>query len=377
MTKCEFKTVLEVLNIKNKIGFKEIQTGEKRAIYKWHDFKLYLSDYGNAVIEGKIPLEVAQNIYHEYPINQYSIKVNKGQIDDNPIEHANCDEFNKIYDNFLSDDNEFKKILLEKWKEKLIEVYQCNSFPLYIDGYHIESKDGLLIVLQELHNYYTKRFLYATKVFEPHFIEYNNFIETDLISETNKRLIEKGEFSKNKKQWLIDSVLYKYNNNNLLKTDEDYKIRELLNQFDRIVNPFIDNKKFDSSDFSKNVMLNFDINRNETSLSIRNTLTDHYITYSEGSNYIDYYLNRNGKYVNHHYSIDEKDGPTEYIHIYDYQKYYLIDDFFKSSMFPKPLKATTLDKQVLIEELEQAIIDAKSISLKKIKNDNKVIKLKK
>ncbi len=383
MTNIEFKTVLNVLNISNKIGTKKNEFDEEIDIYKWHDFEIYLSGYGSAILKGKIPFEVAQTIYNKYPNNPYSIRINNNNNDE-PINHVNNDDLKKILDNLLTKENNFKSLLLKEWKNRLKDICDTNPYPLYIESYHIDTKEGLLIVLEELHNYYLKEFLNESKVFELNFINCQDFIGTDLITKTNKKLIETGDFSNISKQWIIDNAEEKYKNNGIEKTNEDYKLKRLLKKFDRTVNPFYNEKNnlLDSNNALDKIELNFDITKAISKLTIKNRETNNSLTYYENKNSIVYRLNKTTKnkgpyYLYHSYQIDKIKGPTEKLTICDYNKYNLTTGMLEIY----GLKASPIDKQnklLFIARLEEAISDAENIINKdKQKSNGKVLQFKK
>ena len=200
MTSLEFHTVFDILNI----PVKEFRKPLENYMWKvyWNNFIIsFHSGKYYTVIDGAIPIEVGNLIYHKYPGNPYKIRVEGGYEDYIPINRGN------------------------------------NAFYLY----HIDSKEGLLIFMTEMIDYFARK---------------NNEAEIyvkqypELLEQVSIRLVEKLNPFITMDDWMKGAVkfcnngpdsnqLYKETMLKTSKTELDQDLRNALNIFDKCINPFL------------------------------------------------------------------------------------------------------------------------------------------
>lgn len=121
----------------------------------WNDIMFFHKGF-RVNVNGRIPLEVANEIFKKYEGNPYKINVEGGAENWDPNDWATDDEheknIRKLMNSGLTSEDFIKMADLEreKLKERLIE----NK---YIKGYHIFTKYGLQILIDEIKKYYEKK----------------------------------------------------------------------------------------------------------------------------------------------------------------------------------------------------------------------------
>lgn len=109
--------------------------------YEFGDVSLFFSGSDYAVVKGKISLEVAKQIYLKYSKKQYGISVEGGSDDNkNPQECAIIDKY------------------IEGFRDKAKISNKDSDENKFISTYHIDTKEGLVIFLLELDNYYCRKY---------------------------------------------------------------------------------------------------------------------------------------------------------------------------------------------------------------------------
>lgn len=244
MNHLEFSTVMNVVGIEN--NDKILPN-----TYTLKDIRISLGVDDVAVVLGKIPLEVANIIYKKYPNNQYNIRINGVQGDVDPIKYAIDDKYkmerllayDSNYGNYMEKSINAKKNLNRRKDENK-----------YIDMYLIDSKEGLVVLLTEIKDYYARKQGLEER-------EASRFDE--LMSIINLELLKKLNPYITTYEWMNKDL-------NFLKTVENdqkepfrKKIRMALEEFDKTVNPFMD--KDVQLDESTNYLKNINISAGECS----------------------------------------------------------------------------------------------------------------
>lgn len=195
--------------------------------YEIANVVLYYGGTDYAVVKGKIPLEVAKIIYTKYPKNQYGIRVAGDCIDTNPEEHVIVDEYFQGLAKKINGGNEN----LDDYK--------------YIDTYHIDTKEGLVIFLSELDDYYCRK----QGLPENSVSRYN-----EIITSINIGLIDKIKPNITAKDWMKEDKKYGVIYDSALEMEKDnpfrMMFRKAVDSFDKAVNPFI-NEEIVLDDISK------------------------------------------------------------------------------------------------------------------------------
>lgn len=201
MNRLEYNKVLETLGINNPIKNTIGKYGTTELVHFWNNVEIHFRDSYYTVISGKVPLEVANIIYEKYPDNPYGIRIDGGCSDYIPIKHAKTERYGNEY---------------------------------YIKLYHIDSKEGLVILLTELSDYYArKQGLPETEV--KRYDEIISTITAEILKEINPGVTTYD--------WMREDEQY---GDNFFDTIDREKrtpfgraFREVIDQFDRTVNPYI------------------------------------------------------------------------------------------------------------------------------------------
>lgn len=200
MTELEFNEVLNAMEINNPIATTHGRYGKKTDVHAWHNIGFNFGGSYYTVVSGKIPFEVAENIYNKYPDNPYIIRIAGG-----------C----------------------EDWKPSEWAVTGPNG-EKYITGYHIDTKEGLLILLCELEDYYLRK---ENK-------KANTMAKYDeLLDCVNEGLLSKIDPTISGYDWMQGDKKNKdFYNAQLENYGSQFiqKLREAVDSFDKAVNPFLD-----------------------------------------------------------------------------------------------------------------------------------------
>lgn len=233
MNRLEFNEVMKAVGIDNPLLTTTGRYGSDEKVHFWQNVAINFGGSYYTVIHGKIPLEVANIIYEKYPNNPYAIRVDGGCDDWKPNEHATDDQYKKEIQEHIEchlDANEY----LEKCKKSRRNMLRRKAENKYIDTYHIDTKEGLIILLTELKDYYArKQNLPATEA--QRFEELNSTVSTEILKKVNPAISTyewMNADEKNKKSF-FETVL-KGNSTSFGKM-----FRQALDGFDRTVNPYI------------------------------------------------------------------------------------------------------------------------------------------
>jgi hypothetical protein len=116
-------------------------------------FFIYCRSY-YYVVSGKIPFEMADYIFNNYNNDKFKIRVQGNAESYTPEKAKTCDEFEDYINNYtdthdiMKDVEGFGKVIENKKKELF------NTIPekFYIEFYHIDTEEGLKIVVDYIKN---------------------------------------------------------------------------------------------------------------------------------------------------------------------------------------------------------------------------------
>ncbi len=386
MNRLEFTKVMEVLGIDNKVSTITGRYGTTEDVYNWNDIDICFYGSYYSIVDGKIPLEVAKRIYDKDPKNLYSIRIDGGALDNKPIDCAVSDEYNKFVTTFFQL-FKGKEVCLEKTdtilERKKQEILSHNPESLYIGTYHIDTKEGLLIFLTELQDYYIGKILN-----EPN-INIQVAKQPELLGEINRRLIEDSNPYINVEQWLEKDSGYDCEGqtikkgktvDNYQKVDEEKnKIKILLKEFDETINPFINNniKLLDPIEYSDKILFNCYADDNEVEFFVKDKTKKGQVEHRRNNEYLTYTLSYGEEswVCLHHYFVCKKENPLFFEEIVcllshnDSQSFDLRYNLTNGLAYrtyakdeeKRPL--TPSQKVLIIDELEKAIEVAKTITI--------------
>lgn len=156
MKRLEFNEVLNAVGIYNPLTTMTGGYGNGEEVHIWQNLAIYFGGSYYAVVDGKVPLEVANIIYAKYPNNPYGIRINGGESDWDPREYARDDQYRREIqtyaeqyldaDQFLANCRRSRRNLLRRKNENK-----------YIATYHVDTKEGLLILLLEMKDYFARK----------------------------------------------------------------------------------------------------------------------------------------------------------------------------------------------------------------------------
>ena len=153
MTKEEFNEVLILTDISDPKRMTKSAYGTMEEMYYWQNFTIYFNGKNKTIIEGKIPLEIAQKISENYDMAKYGIyydpmchvKELKDNIRDDKF-------FQNISSYIKKHPDENSHILVKKAKDEQRNVLKRNT-EKYICNYYIVTKEGLFIFINEVKKY--------------------------------------------------------------------------------------------------------------------------------------------------------------------------------------------------------------------------------
>ena len=381
MNRLEFKNVIDVLGINNKTSYIISKYGTVEDIYDWNGLEIYFYGHYYSIIKGKIPFEVAQKIYDKYPNNPPSIRIINGNNYYTPIDWVKNDDYDKfipiIFKTLKKEKQNYENIsqVYKNIKQEVITTYPNN---FYIDTYHIDTKEGLLILLTELQDYFISKNLE-----NPNSCSLINR-QKELLVEVNKKLIKQSNPYLDTNQWIKkqNAIILEETKNHQSNDKQNLEIRNLLNKFDKTVNPFINDKfdMLDPSNYIDNISFSCNINNNQTELEIKDKKTKFKSEYIRNDNRLLYnfiYGKKPNIAISHHYTkTHNHTQPKEVISIYhdydDYNnnrnislEYNLTNDFLKYKTYSDNYKqpSTYEQKATLIYELKKAIQMAETVTI--------------
>ena len=230
--------------------------GKREKAYLWQNLIIHFGGTNYAVVYGKNPLEVAKTIYEKYPENHYGIRVNGGCNDLNPadqaVDHKYQEDAQKLGYEWAEgniSDAEFRL----KLKAARNELEGRPIDNKYIEYYHIDTKEGLLIFLTEMKDYFSRK----NNLPETEVEKYDELLATvtsEMLSDVNPS-ISASEWMQtfdDKNKGIYNATISRYNENQY-----GHDFTKAIKDFDEAVNPFSrkDIETKEPSDYLKNVTI--------------------------------------------------------------------------------------------------------------------------
>ena len=145
---------MKAVGINNPLSTTEGRYGTSEEVHYWNNLAIFFGGSYYTIVNGRIPLEVANIIYQKYPDNPYDIRVDGGCKDWNPIDRATDDKYEKDIQKYVEEQLE-EQIGVDEYLSKCKNAEKNlkrrkNIDDKYLKTYHIDSKEGLLICLKPL-----------------------------------------------------------------------------------------------------------------------------------------------------------------------------------------------------------------------------------
>ncbi len=256
MNRLEFNEVIKAFGIGKPLSTTVGRYGSTENVHYWGGLAIYFGGSYYTVVNGRIPLEVANIIYRKYPNNPFNIRVDGGSSDWTPVSRAVDEKYEKEIQEYIDmnldvDDN------LELCKKAIKNLKRRKDDNKYLNTYHIDTKEGLLILLTEMKDYYLRK---------------NNELETevnkydDLLTMVNSEVLKKVNPSISAYWWMQEDEKNKDIYNSAVERDKNTKLgqmfRSAMLDFDKAVNPFIDGADVELDDM-ENYLKRIKINANK------------------------------------------------------------------------------------------------------------------
>ncbi len=259
MNRLEFNEVMKAVGINNPLSTAEGRYGTREEVHYWNNLAICFGGSYYTIVNGRIPLEVANIIYQKYPGNPYDIRVDGGCKDWNPIDWATDEKFEKdiqrYNQRYIEDDLDVDEYSSKYENAKRNFKRRKNIDDKYLKAYHIDSKEGLLIFLTEMKDYFLRK---------------NNLPETEvkkydeLITKITSEIFKKVNPYISAYDWMQDDKENKSKYNSSIERDNKTKLgqtfRKTILDFDKAVNPFL-NDDIELDEIS-NYINNIEINAN-------------------------------------------------------------------------------------------------------------------
>lgn len=261
------------------------------------------------IIKGKIPFEVADIIYEKYPNNPYKIRIDGGSEDYKPIEYAIDKQYTKEIAEELKKTTSLEDFSTINKKLKK-EMLKRDDDKKYISKYHIDTKEGLIILLTEMKDYY------ARKQELPE-VEVQRFDE--ILSTVNTEILKKVNPNITTYEWMQEDKEYGKIFLSSISKDQDTPFgrtfRDIIEQFDKTINPYINEEiELDTiNNYSKRVNISANV-YNEEDGKFRKNCCKMIIKPKDEKNEVRYYRKPNGFSYQLMYTIN----PDEYLTVFHY-----------------------------------------------------------
>lgn len=309
MNRLEFNTILKTLGINNCLINTTNIYDSIEEVHFWNNIVIYFGGSYYTIIRGKVPLEVANIIYEKYPNNPHKIRIDGGCSDYTPIEHAIDDQYKKEIQEHIEQSLEIDEYLVRCKKSRRNMLRRKNDNK-YIETYHIDSKEGLIIFLTELKDYYArKQGLRETEV--QRYDEIISTVSSEILKQVNPSITNYD--------WMRADEQYGEIFLNTIARDKQIPFgrafRKIIDQFDRTVNPYINEDiELDSIDnYLKKV--NIDANTYDQKYGkYRKNCCRITIKAKDGESEVRYYRSPNGFSYQLMYVL----GPEEYLNVLHY-----------------------------------------------------------
>lgn len=253
----------------NRLEYTEVKVVTGIPLNSWNNVTFRFSGSYYTIVEGNIPLEVANTIYEKYPGNPYGIRVNGGCNDWNP---------NTIYPHY----------------------------------YHIDSKEGLVIFITEMKDFFARK----AGLPETEVQRYD-----ELMATINSRILKVVNPSISTNEWMQEDeenreIFFQTVANNE-KTPFGKEFRKAIDEFDKTINPFI-NQDIELDEIGNyikkvNISANTYSSKNIEGM-IRLNCGELHIIDLESWNNVNYYRNFNGFSYQLHYIL----GEEQYLNVFHY-----------------------------------------------------------
>lgn len=252
MNRLEFNEIMKAVGINNPLSTTTGRYGSNEEVHYWNNLAIWFGGSYYTIVHGIIPLEVANIIYQKYPNNPYNIRVDGGCKDWLPIEHATDEKYKKDIQEYI-EQNLSADQYLAKCKNARRNFRRRDNDNKYLTTYHIDSKEGLLIFLTEMKDYYLRK---------------NNMPETEvkrydeIITKVSSEILKKVNPEISAYDWMQDDEENKDNYNSSIERDSKTKLGQIFRMavldFDKAVNPFLnDDVELDEiSNYLKRVKIN-------------------------------------------------------------------------------------------------------------------------
>ena len=103
MNRLEFNEVMKAVGINNPLSTAEGRYGTREEVHYWNNLAICFGGSYYTIVNGRIPLEVANIIYQKYPGNPYDIRVDGGCKDWNPIDWATDEKYEKDIQKYVKE----------------------------------------------------------------------------------------------------------------------------------------------------------------------------------------------------------------------------------------------------------------------------------
>lgn len=194
------------------------------------DFNIYY-DFSNVKIKGKMPYDFAKLIESKYPCESLGIKAGSIGLSSCPDPFFKDDKYNYELNKPMPNESiNSRSIRLNAERFKLSKRPNSQK---YLETYRISSKEGLITILMELIAYYNKKD--------------NEALEGDIkkgIHKANTQIIKSINPCITGAKWIGSTIsfpLYYIGWCNTNSSSYNQELRRALDEFDRSVNPFMEN----------------------------------------------------------------------------------------------------------------------------------------
>ena len=241
MNRLEFNEVMKIVGINNPLSTTMGRYDSIEKVHQQNNIAIWFGGSYYTVVNGRIPLEVANIIYEKYPNNLYSIRVDGGCKGNKPIDWATDEMYEKEIEKYIDQGLNSLEFIAKCRTAKRNFKRRKNLDDKYIKTYHIDSKEGLLIFLIEMKNYYLRK----NKLPETEVKKYD-----ELIAKVSFIVLEKINPAISAYDWMQGGVKNRNIYNAALERDKKSEIgkmfRNALLNFDKAVNSFLnDSIEFD------------------------------------------------------------------------------------------------------------------------------------
>lgn len=353
MNRLEFNEVMKAVEIYNPLTTTGRYASSEQ-VHFWQDVAINFSGSYYAVVHGKIPLEVANIIYEKYPTNPYKIRVSGGCSD--------------------------------------LDPKKCTRDDQYLDTYHIDTKEGLIIFLTEMKDYFArKNNLPETEV--QRYDELMSTINTEILKKVNPTISAYEWMKSDEKngKTFFDTIVRG------TQTSFGKMFRKAIDEFDKAINPYenSDVELDDIKNYIKKVRITATNYNSMTEMERKNCCTIHiedinsknkvsYCRYPDGFMYhLECTLEENQYFsVSHSFSTNgerENDkGEEIYINYYgdnvkeEIDLRYNITHNVAGATYKEKTPITPEQKEFIYDELLKATSLAASITLSNMKKQKNV-----